>query len=230
MQALVNSRAFTIVSLSRRSIPQQVQTAWAAGVTLQEVLVPSMSAEALEVATRDAALTAAGDVVGLSVLGVGAGTAKLTIEQHRAVDVELNAAFARGLAASGRVSHLAFMSAVGANATASPEGSGAAGMARYNRVKGEAEAAVQASGVPVVSVFRPAMIVGSQHTPWLLAKLLPLVSFATPGNFRSITTGQIANAMVAVSRIPPEASAIYHYPEMLALNARPNGLKAIAVG
>jgi hypothetical protein len=74
------------------------------------------------------------------------------------------------------------------------------------------------------------MILGSQHTPWLLAKLLPLVSFATPGNFRSITTGQIANAMVAVSRTPPEASAIYHYPEMLALNARPNGLKAIAVG
>ena len=36
--------------------------------------------------------------------------------------------------------HLAFMSAVGADPTASTRGSGAAGMARYARVKGEAEA------------------------------------------------------------------------------------------
>jgi hypothetical protein len=36
-----------------------------------------------------------GDVVGLSVLGVGAGTAKLTLDEPRAVDVQLNAAFAR---------------------------------------------------------------------------------------------------------------------------------------
>ena len=217
VHALVQSRAFTIVSLTRRTLPEQLQVARAAGVTLHEVIVPSMSPAALEAATRDAALAASGDVVGLSVLGIGAGTATLTIEQHRAIDVQLNAAFARGLAASGRVSHLAFMSAVGANVTASAEGSGAAGMSRYNRIKGEAEAAVQACGLPVVSIFRPAMIIGSQHTPWLLAKLLPLVSFVTPAMFRSITTEQIANAMVATSLIIPRKSAIYHFSEMIAL-------------
>ncbi|GAB1342100.1 Rossmann-fold NAD(P)-binding domain-containing protein [Gemmatimonas sp.] len=221
MRALVTGGSFTIVSLTRRSVPEQVQAALVAGVTMHEVLVPSMLPGALEVATRDAALAAVGEVVGLSVLGIGAGTAKLTIEQHRAVDVQLNAAFARGLATSGRVSHLAFMSAAGANIAASAEGSGAAGMSRYNRVKGEAEAAVQACGLPVVSIFRPAMILGSQHTPWLLAKLLPLVSFATPTKYRSITTGQIAGAMVEVSRTIPGTSAIYHYPEMLALNVAP---------
>ena len=100
--------------------------------------------------------------IGLSVLGIGAGTAKLTIDEHRAVDVQLNAAFARGLKASGRVKHLAFMSAAGADPTAAATGSGAAGMARYALVKGEAEEAVKESGPAVVSIFRPAMIIGSK--------------------------------------------------------------------
>lgn len=156
----------------------------------------------------------------MSVLGIGAGTAKLTIDAHRAVDVELNAAFARALAASGRASHLAFMSAVGANVNASATGSGAAGGPRYSRVKGESEAAVRASGIPVVSIFRPSMIIGSQHTPWLLEKLLPLVSFMTPLQYRAITVTQIAKAMVAVSVHPPTASAVYHFPEMRRLAGR----------
>jgi uncharacterized protein YbjT (DUF2867 family) len=85
-------------------------------------------------------------------------------------------------------------------------------------VKGEAEAAVKATGIPVVSIFRPAMIIGSQHTPWLLEKLLPLFSFVTPARFTSIRAEQIARAMVATSRTPPIASAVYHFPEMVALN------------
>ena len=59
-------------------------------------------AAGLEAATAEAIRSLEGDVVGLSVLGVGAGTAKLAIDQHRAVDVQLNAAFARALKASGR--------------------------------------------------------------------------------------------------------------------------------
>src|SRR5206468_829046 len=115
-----------------------------------------------------------GEVFGFSALGVGAGTAKLSLDAHRAVDVDLNAAFARGLQASGKVQQLAFLSAIGANAGAKTTGSGAAGMARYARVKGEAEAAVTSQGPAVVSIFRPAMIIGSRHTPRLLAAVLPL--------------------------------------------------------
>jgi uncharacterized protein YbjT (DUF2867 family) len=154
----------------------------------------------------------------LSVLGVGAGTAKLTLDEHRAVDVQLNSAFARGLKASGRVKHLAFMSAAGADPTAAATGSGAAGMARYARVKGEAEEAVKEGGPVVVSIFRPAMIIGSQHTPWLLEKVLPAFSFVTPAKYKSITVEQIAKAMIATSLNPPASSAVYHYPEMMAWN------------
>jgi uncharacterized protein YbjT (DUF2867 family) len=132
--------------------------------------------------------------------------------------VQLNAAFARGLKASGRVKHLAFMSGVGADPNASTTGSGAPGMARYARVKGEAEEAVKAGGPAVVSIFCPALIIGSQHTPWLLEKVLPAFSFMTPAKYRSITVDQIAKAMVATSLHTPAKSAVYHYPEMMALN------------
>jgi uncharacterized protein YbjT (DUF2867 family) len=209
-----------VITLSRRSLPETVAMAGAAGRRLMEKLVPDMTPGALVAATLDAAREVSGDLEGFSVLGVGAGTAKLTLEQHRAVDVALNEAFARALRDSGKVQHLAFMSAVGADATASASGGGAAGMSRYNRVKGEAEAAVRASGPTVVSVFRPAMIIGSQHTPWLLEKALPWFSFVTPAKYKSISVEQIAKAMIATAKQHPATSETYHYPEMMTLIAR----------
>jgi len=209
-----------VITLSRRSNPEAVAMARAVGKTLVEVTVSDMTPAALATATLEAARGGDGDVEGFSVLGVGAGTARLTLEEHRAIDVALNEAFARALRESGSVRHLAFMSAVGADPTASASGGGAAGSSRYNRVKGEAEDAVRASGPAIVSVFRPAMIIGSQHTPWLLEKVLPVFSFITPGKFRSIRVGQIAQAMVATAKHHPTTSATYHYPEMMALIAR----------
>jgi uncharacterized protein YbjT (DUF2867 family) len=208
-----------VVTLSRRSLPEAVAMAREAGRTLVERLVPDMSPASLAAATLAAVKDLDGDVEGFSVLGVGAGTAKLSLAEHRAVDVALNEAFARGLRDSGKVRHLAFMSAAGANPNANPGGGGGAGMSRYNRVKGESEEAVRASGPEIVSVFRPAMIIGSQHTPWLLEKVLPLFSFVTPGKFKSIRAAQIAKAMIAAAKRHPATSATYHYPEMMTLIA-----------
>lgn len=208
-----------VVTLSRRSLPEVVEMARAAGRTLVEKLVPDMNPAALAGATLAAVREVEGEVEGFSVLGVGAGTAKMTIEAHRAVDVALNEAFARALRESGKVRHLAFMTAAGADPTAKASGSGAAGMSRYNRVKGEAEEAVRAAGPEIVSVFRPAMIIGSQHTPWLLEKTLPLFSFVTPAKYRSIRVDEIAKAMVATAKRHPATSATYHYPEMMTLIA-----------
>jgi len=220
IKELINSGSFkSIVTLVRRSLPDQVAMAREARVDLRETLVPAMEPAALESATAEAVRSLDGDVLGFSVLGVGARTGKLTIDEHRAVDVQLNAAFARGLKASGRVKHLAFMSAVGADPTAKPSGSGAAGTGRYSRVKGEAEEAVKAGGPEVVSIFRPAMIIGSQHTPWILEKVIPVFSFATPAKYKSIAVEQIARAMIATSLNPPPKSAVYHYPEMVAVSA-----------
>ena len=219
MKELIRNGSFRpIVTVVRRSQPDEVAMARDAGVDLREMLVPAMDPRSVETATTESIRLLEGDVVGLCVLGIGAGTAKLTIDEHRSVDVQLNAAFARGLKASGRVKHLAFMSAAGADPTASATGSGAAGMARYARVKGEAEEAVKESGPSVVSIFRPAVIIGSQHTPWLLEKLLPAFSFITPAKYKSITVEQIAKAMIATSLHTPAKSGVYHYPEMMTLN------------
>jgi uncharacterized protein YbjT (DUF2867 family) len=218
LRELFHDDAFdTVITLSRRSVPEAVEMARSTGRKLVERLVPDMSTASLAAATLSAAGDFGGELEGFSVLGVGAGTAKLTLEQHRAVDVGLNEAFARALRDSGKVRHLAFMSAVGANAAAKGGGSGAAGTSRYNMVKGESEVAVRASGPAIVSVFRPSMIIGSPHTPWILAKGLPLLSFITPANFRSIRVDQIAKAMVASAKDHPASSETYHRPEMLAM-------------
>ena len=208
-----------VITLSRRSLPEAVEMARPLGRRLVEKLVPEMKPAPLAAATIDAAKELDGEAEGFSVLGVGAGTAKLTLEEHRAVDVALNEAFARALRDSGKVRHLAFMSAAGADPKAKASGSGAAGMSRYNRVKGESEEAVRANGPAVVSVFRPGMIIGSQHTPWLLEKALPLFSFVTPAKYRSIRVDQIGKAMIATAKHHPATSATYHYPEMMALIA-----------
>jgi len=206
-----------VITVTRRSSPEAVAVARATHRNLTEILVPDMSPTPLAAATIDALRTLEGEVEGFSVLGVGAGTAKLTLEEHRAVDVALNEAFARALRDSGKVRHLAFMSAAGADPTANPGGGGAAGMSRYRRVKGESEAAVRSSGPAVVSVFRPAMIIGSRHTPWLLEKVLPMFSFVTPAKYRSIRVEQIAKAMIETAKHHPAASATYYYPEMMEL-------------
>ena len=62
------------------------------------------------------------------------------------------------------------------------------------------------------------MIIGSQHTPWLLEKVRPAFSFVTPAKYKSITVQQIAKAMIATSLNTPATSDVYHYAEMMALN------------
>jgi len=209
---VVRCGAFSpVLVMTRRALRLQGE------MNVEQRLVPDMEPHKLPHAVVQALSEHDGDAVGFSVLGVGAGTAKLSLQEHRAVDVGLNAAFALGLRASGKVQHLLFMSAIGADVNAKTTGSGAAGMARYSRVKGEAEAAVKSQGPAVVSIFRPAMILGSQHTPKILAVVLPLFSALTPAKFRSIRTTQIARAMVAAALHPPSTSAVYNYPEMMAL-------------
>lgn len=212
-----------VIVLARRSLPDVIAMARTAGRRLVEKIVPDMDATALEAATLSAARDVDGDLEGFSVLGIGAGTAKLSLEEHRAVDVVLNESFARALRDSGKVRHLAFMSAAGADPTASAGGRGGAGMSRYRRVKGESEEAVRESGPPIVSVFRPAMILGSRHTPWLLEKTLPWFSFLTPAKYRSISVAQIARAMIATAKHHPTTSETYHHPEMMALIASADG-------
>lgn len=116
-----------VITLSRRSLPDAVAMARAAGRRLVEKPVPDMNPAALAAATKEATAEVEGDIEAFSVLGVGAGTAKLTLEEHRAVDVALNESFARALRDAGKVQHLAFMSAAGADPNANASGNGVSG-------------------------------------------------------------------------------------------------------
>jgi uncharacterized protein YbjT (DUF2867 family) len=159
--------------------------------------------------------------VGFSTLGVGHGTASLTIDQHRAVDVELNATFARGLKSSGKVNHFVFMSAVGSNPKAWDFGPGGAGFPRYSRVKGEAEEAVKAVGLNHDSIMRPAAILGIPNTPKMVEYVIRLFSFLTPSNMLSIRAEDLARSMAVrgAQNVSSEQEKIkhFHYPEMMDL-------------
>jgi uncharacterized protein YbjT (DUF2867 family) len=189
---------------------------------LIQKIVPEMTPSALSKAVTEtlAAFSTHNqepEFMAFSALGVGAKTAELTIDQHREIDVYLNQAFAQALQHSSQVKYLALLSAIGANPKAKTTGSGAAGMARYARVKGEAEEAVKQHGPKIVSIFRPAMIRGSQHTPKFLDTAAPLLDRLIPQKYHSISTQQLALAMVAASLIHQESSEVYTYPEMLKL-------------
>ncbi|MBQ0742635.1 MAG: hypothetical protein KBT85_04975, partial [Pseudomonas sp.] len=96
LDELIRCTSFSqIIALTRQplNLPTEVK--------VERRLVPDMTPTNLEQAVIEALTECNNEAVGFSVLGVGAGTAKLSLAEHRAVDVELNAAFARGLKASG---------------------------------------------------------------------------------------------------------------------------------
>ncbi|WP_396215164.1 hypothetical protein [Gemmatimonas sp.] len=96
VRALLHDGAFDmVITLGRTSLPDVLAMARATGREVREQLVPDMTPAALAAATALALRDIDGDVAAFSVLGIGAGTANMSIDAHRAVDVELNAAFAR---------------------------------------------------------------------------------------------------------------------------------------
>ncbi|MFY7921902.1 MAG: hypothetical protein ACOVSI_05755 [Gemmatimonas sp.] len=93
--ALLHDSAFDVViTLGRKSLPEVLAMARASGREVREQLVPDMTPASLTAATVAALRDVEGDAAAFSVLGIGAGTANMSIDAHRAVDVELNVAFA----------------------------------------------------------------------------------------------------------------------------------------
>lgn len=127
--------------------------------------------------------------IAFAAFGVGKGSAKMSDDEVRRIEVAYPAAFCRAAKAGGaRVG--AVMTAAGAN----PRGS-----SRYLRIIGEKEEAVKAVGFDVLGLYRPGVILGNSNTPAYLSALMPLVHWALPSRFHSIHTNDLARAMVAQS-------------------------------
>ena len=114
----------------------------------------------------------------------------------RRVDHDLVVAIAR-LALRHGAQHLVFVSALGANPVS---------RVFYNRVKGEAEAAVFALGLPKVTALRPSLLAGdrTESRPaeraglWLAKAVAPLL-LGPLRRYRAIEADAVARAMIAIA-------------------------------
>lgn len=127
--------------------------------------------------------------IALAAFGVGKGTAKMSEEELRRIEVGYLLAFCNAAKAGGaRVCGV--MTAVGADP--------ASGV-KYVKIIGEKEKAVEAVGFDFLGVYRPSVILGNSNTPGMLGGLMRLVDWVLPSRYHSIDKDEIARAMVGQS-------------------------------
>lgn len=138
---------------------------------------------------QEVALQAHGVDIALAAFGVGKGSAKMSEDELRKIEVSYPQAFCRAAKAGGaRVCGV--MTAVGADPEAKM---------RYSKIIGEKEKAVESVQFDFLGLYRPAAILGNSNTPGVLGYVMPLLHWAMPSRYHSIHKNDLARAMVAQS-------------------------------
>ena len=75
----------------------------------------------------------------------------------------------------------------------------------YNRVKGQAEAALIAQGWTTLTLARPSMLLGERRLPRLNEQLLAPLFSLLPGTLKSIQAEDVAKAMLRMAKHPASA-------------------------
>ena len=152
---------------------------------MRQVILDTAAAEfPSEVTTLAQSMVAHGDAVyGASCVGVGAGSAKWSEEDLKALERGVVGGFARGSHAGG-ITRFALLSAAG---------SASKSRIRYVRIMGMKEEALQAIGFKRLAIFRPGIIGGNVHTPGYLAALGRWL----PGRYGTIEQDDIGRAFAA---------------------------------
>ena len=129
-------------------------------------------------------------------------------EAYRKVDYDIPVNAAKFCSETG-CSQFLLVSSVGANSKSNNF---------YIRLKGEVEDRVRSINIPMVSVFRPSMLLGKRQEFRLgeiMAKAMMVpVSFLIPPMYRPIKAFDVAKSMVAASKKDTPGFHIYHYKEM----------------
>lgn len=153
--------------------------------------------------------------IALAAFGVGKGSAGMSEDDVRKVEVLYPTSFCRAARAGGaRVAGV--MTAMGADT---------ASRVRYTRVMGEKEEAARTIGFEFLGLYRPAVILGNSNTPGMLGVVMPLLHWAMPAKYRSVHKNDVARAMVAQSAQAfvalaapqdpgPPVVKVLEYPEM----------------
>lgn len=193
-----------VVMVNRRNAPI------AADARLRQTVLDTASPGfAGDVQRIAAELLAKGEFVyAASCVGVGAGSARWTEDQLKALEVGVVGGFAQGCRAAG-ISRFALLSAVGSDP---------ASRFKYVRVMGLKESAVEAVGFERLAIFRPGIIAGNAHTPGYVALLGRLV----PGRFGVIEQDDIGRAFAAefTAPAPSDGVAYFENGDMRALARR----------
>lgn len=148
-----------------------------------------------------AAPHAQGIDIALAAFGIGKGSAKMSEDEVRKIEVAYPLGFCRAAKAAGaRVAGV--MTAAGADSTS---------RMKYVRVIGDKEKAVESVAFDFLGLYRPGVILGNSNTPGLLGIVMPLLHWAIPSKYRSIHKNDLARAMVAQSEhaflaLPPRGT------------------------
>jgi uncharacterized protein YbjT (DUF2867 family) len=127
--------------------------------------------------------------IALAAFGVGKGSAKMSEEEVRKIEIAYPQAFCHAAKAGGaRVCGV--MTAVGADPKAGT---------KYAKIIGEKEKAVESLKFDYLGIYRPAVILGNSNTPGVLVYVMPLLHWAMPSKYHSIHKNDLARAMVAQS-------------------------------
>lgn len=128
--------------------------------------------------------------IALAAFGIGKGTATMSDDEVRKIEVSYPQAFCRAAKAAGATVG-GVMTAAGANARSAM---------RYARILGEKEDAVSSVNFRFLGLYRPAVILGNSNTPGFLNRIMPLLHWAMPSKYHSIHKNDLARAMVTQSQ------------------------------
>jgi uncharacterized protein YbjT (DUF2867 family) len=197
-----------VVALSRRPFDAAQSLGRGLSTGISKVVVHVVPFETLEARTAE---LGAGCDAAFCTMGIGQPR-KTSFEDFRRVDVDYTGAFARGAAAAG-ARHISLLSSVGAHA---------ASRNPYLRVKGEAEQAVAAAGIPRTSLFRPSLLVTPEIRYGLQDRvtqaLFPLIAPILPSRYHHIRIEDLGRAMrVNAERPGAPGTEILEYGEFIQL-------------
>jgi uncharacterized protein YbjT (DUF2867 family) len=111
-------------------------------------------------------------------------------EGFRHVDFDYPVALARA-ALTGGVRHFLLVTAVGAARNS---------WFFYNRVKGEAEAAIIALGFTSVTIARPSLLLGPRSEPRLGERLGKILGLFSPARWKPVQAAQVARALIEAAK------------------------------